>query len=59
MKTKSVILMLIILMSLSGFAMADNIYIWTGAISDDQMTAGNWDVATVPSDGALGDDADA
>ncbi|MCP4613349.1 MAG: hypothetical protein GY845_32055 [Planctomycetes bacterium] len=59
MTIKNVIPMLIILMSLPGFAMADNIYNWTGAISDDWMTAGNWDVATVPSDGALGDDADA
>lgn len=59
MAIKNVIPMLIVLMSLPGFAMADNIYNWTGAISDDWMTAGNWDVATVPSDGALGDDADA
>ena len=59
MKIKSVILMLIVLMSLPGFAWADNLYTWTGAISDDWMTAGNWDVATVPSNGALGDDADA
>ena len=59
MKTKSVILMLIVLVSLSGFVRADNVYTWTGAVSDDWMTAGNWDVATVPSNGALGDDADA
>ena len=59
MKIKSVILMLIVLMSLPGFAWADNVYTWTGAISDDWMTAGNWDVATVPSIGALGDDSDA
>ena len=59
METKSVILMLIVLMSLFGFARADNVYTWTGAISDDWMTAGNWDVATVPSNGALGEDADA
>ncbi len=51
--------MLIVLMSLPGFARADDVYTWTGAISDDWMTAGNWDVATVPSNGALGDDADA
>jgi hypothetical protein len=59
MKSKSIILMLIVLMSLPGFTRGDNIYNWTGSISDDWMTAGNWDVATVPSDGALGDDADA
>ena len=59
MSIKNIIPMLIVLLSLPGFAWADNIYNWTGAISDDWMTAGNWDVATVPSDGALGDDADA
>ena len=59
MNTKSVILMLIVLMGLTGFARADNVYTWTGAISDDWMTAGSWDVATVPSNGALGEDADA
>jgi len=59
MTIKNVILMLIVLMSLPGFAWADNVYNWTGAINDDWMTAGNWDVAAVPSDGALGDDADA
>jgi hypothetical protein len=46
-------------MGLTGFAKADDIYTWTGAISDDWMTAGNWDVATVPADGALGGAADA
>ena len=59
MKAKSVVLMSMVLMSLPGFAGADDNYIWTGAISDDWMMAGNWDVATVPSNGALGDDADA
>ncbi|MCP4260036.1 MAG: hypothetical protein GY774_21350 [Planctomycetes bacterium] len=59
MKMKSVILISIVLMSLPGFIRADNIYIWTGAINNDWMTASNWDVATVPSNGALGDDADA
>ena len=59
MKTKSVILMSMVLLSLPGFVRADDVYTWTGAISDDWMTAGNWDVATVPSNGALGDDADA
>ncbi len=59
MKTKSVMLMLIILMGLPGFVRADNVYTWTSAISDDWMTAGNWDVAMVPSNGALGEDADA
>ncbi len=58
MTIKNILAMLIVLMSLPGFTWADNIYNWTGAISDDWMTAGNWDVATVPSDGALGDDAD-
>jgi hypothetical protein len=59
MKTKSVILMSIILLGLSGFAGADDVYTWTGSISDDWKTAGNWDVETVPAMGALGDDADA
>jgi len=57
MKTKSVIFMSIVLLSLAGFAGADDIYTWTGAISDDWMTAGNWDVDAVPANG--GQDADA
>ncbi len=59
MKTKSVILTLIVLIGLPGFSRADDIYTWTGAISDDWMTVGNWDIATVPENGALGEDADA
>jgi len=59
MNTKSIILMLIVLMVLPGFVWADDIYTWNGAIDDDWMTAGNWDVTTVPSNGALGNDADA
>jgi len=58
MKAGSILLMLVVLMSLPGFAGADDIYTWTGAISDDWMTVGNWDVATVPAMGALGGDAD-
>jgi hypothetical protein len=58
MKTNSVILVSMVLLSLSGYAGADDVYTWTGAISDDWMTAGNWDVETVPSNGALGGDAD-
>jgi hypothetical protein len=50
--------MSMVLLSLSGYAGADDVYTWTGAISDDWMTAGNWDVETVPSNGALGGDAD-
>jgi len=57
-KAKSVILMSMVLMSLPALVGADDNYTWTGAISDDWMTAGNWDVATVPADGALGGDAD-
>ena len=57
MKTNSVIFMSIVLLSLAGFAGADDIYTWTGAISDDWMTAGNWDVEAVPANG--GQDADA
>ncbi len=45
--------MLVVLMSLPGFARADDVYTWTSTISDDYITAGNWDVATVPSNGAL------
>ena len=59
MKTNIVILMSMVLLSLPGFAGADDVYTWTGAISDDWMTAGNWDVETVPANGALGGDADA
>ena len=51
--------MLVVLLSLPGLARADDVYTWTGAISDDWMTVGNWDVETVPAMGALGDDADA
>lgn len=51
--------MSMVLLSLPGFAGADDVYTWTGAISDDWMTAGNWDVGTVPSNGALRGDADA
>jgi len=58
MRTNSVLLMSIILLSLAGFVRADIFFTWTGAVSDDWMTAGNWDVATVPEDGALGDVAD-
>jgi len=58
MKTNDVILMLMALISLPGFARADDIYTWTGAISDDWMAIGNWDVETVPSNEALGGDAD-
>jgi len=50
--------MSMILLSLSGFAIADDIYTWTGAASDDWMTPGNWDVGIVPSNDALGGDAD-
>ena len=58
MKKGGVVLMLAVLTSLSGLAGADDVYTWTGAISDDYMAAGNWDVAGVPSNGALGGDAD-
>lgn len=58
MKTRNVQLMLAVLMSLAGFVQADDVYTWTGAIDHDWMTAGNWDVATVPENGALGEDAD-
>jgi len=58
MRTTVITLMTMILLGLSGFAEADDIYTWTGAISDDWMTPGNWDVGTVPSNGALGGDAD-
>ena len=59
MRTSRVILIPIILLSLAGLVRADMFFTWTGAISDDWMTAGNWDVQTVPEDGALGDVADA
>ena len=58
MRTNRVIHISIILLSMSGFAVADDIYIWTGAVSDDWMTPGNWDVGVVPANGALGGDAD-
>ena len=58
MRTNIVILMPIILLSLAGYVRADMFFTWTGAVSNDWMTAGNWDVATVPEDGALGDVAD-
>ena len=59
MKAGNILLMSVVLLSLPGLAGADDIYTWTGAISDDWMTVGNWDVATVPAMGALGGDADA
>ncbi|MFC1764555.1 hypothetical protein ACFL6U_21115 [Planctomycetota bacterium] len=58
MKTTRVVLMFVVLMGLSGFAGADDVYTWTGTVSNDWMATGNWDVATVPANGALGDDAD-
>jgi hypothetical protein len=59
MKSNSIIITSIVLLSLAGFVRADMFFTWTGAISDDWMTDGNWDVDTVPADGALGDVADA
>lgn len=59
MKSGSILFMLVVLMIFAGLAGADDIYTWTGAISDDWMTVGNWDVGTVPAMGALGGDADA
>lgn len=58
MRTNTIILASMTLLSWSGFAVADDIYTWTGVMSDDWMTPGNWDVGTVPSNGALGGDAD-
>ena len=58
MRMNSVILTPIFLLLLAGFARADLFFTWTGIISDDWMTAGNWDAETVPEDGALGDAAD-
>jgi len=58
MKAGNILLILVVLISLPDLAGADDIYTWTGAVSDDWMTVGNWDVATVPAMGALGDDAD-
>jgi len=58
MRKSGVVLILAVLANLSGLAGADDVYTWTGAIGDDYMAAGNWDVAGVPSNGALGGDAD-
>ncbi|MCF7974116.1 MAG: hypothetical protein K9N55_09900 [Phycisphaerae bacterium] len=59
MRTKRVIILLMVLLWLPGSVRADDIYLWTGALGDDWMTAANWDVAAVPANGALGGDADA
>jgi hypothetical protein len=58
MNVKRVVFVLTLVISLLQSAQADDVYTWTGTASDDWMTVDNWDVATVPADGALGDDAD-
>ncbi len=58
MKAIRILCTLTFLIVLQDMVRADDVYTWTGALSDDWMTAENWDVATVPADGALGDDAD-
>jgi len=59
MTVERVVFTLMALVCLSGFVRADDNYVWVGSISDDWMTAANWDVAVVPANNALGDDADA